>query len=273
MDKIALDLGFVQIYWYSIFILLGVVFASIVILSETRKQKINEDFMVNLIFYGVIFGLIGARLYYVAFNYNYYISHPIEIFEVWNGGLAIHGGILFGLITVYLYTKKYNAKFLKVLDIIVVGLILGQAIGRWGNFFNGEVYGKVTTIENLKHIGLPDFIINGMNIEGAYRLPLFLYESIWSLTGFFALIMIRKFYVYLKSGQLTGIYLIWYSFGRFIMEGLRDEKYALMLGNFRIAQIISILLIIIGIVMIVFCKKGARFDNLYKSKESKEINF
>ena len=134
MDRVALDLGFIQIYWYSIFIFLGVFFASMVILRETKRQHINQDFMINLIFYGVIFGLIGARLYYVLFNLDYYLKYPLEIFEVWNGGLAIHGGIIVGLLTVILYTKKYHAKTLKVLDILVVGLILGQAIGRWGNF-------------------------------------------------------------------------------------------------------------------------------------------
>ena len=273
MDRIALDLGFVQIYWYSIFIFLGIFFASLVILSECKKQKINQDFIINLIFYGVIFGLIGARLYYIAFNLNYYLANPIEIFEVWNGGLAIHGGIIFGIITIYLYTRKYNAKFLKVLDIIVVGVILGQAIGRWGNFFNGEVYGKITTLDSLKHMGLPDFIINGMHIDGAYRTPLFLYESIWNFIGFIALVVIRRVYKYLKTGQLSGIYLAWYSIGRFMIEGMRDNEYVLMIGNLKIAQVISIGLIIIGVLMIIFCKKGSRFDNLYKDKQEKEIMF
>ena len=100
MDRVALDLGFIQIYWYSVFIFLGVFFASMVILRETKRQHINQDFMINLIFYGVIFGLIGARLYYVLFNLDYYLKYPLEILEVWNGGLAIHGGIIVGLLTV-----------------------------------------------------------------------------------------------------------------------------------------------------------------------------
>ena len=270
MDRVALDLGIIQIYWYSIFIFLGVLFASIVIIRETKRQKINEDFIVNLIFYGIIFGLIGARLYYVAFNLDHYLKYTLEILEIWNGGLAIHGGILFGLLTIILYTKKYKAKTLKVLDIIVVGLILGQAIGRWGNFFNGEAYGGVTTLANLQKLGLPDFLINGMYINGAYHHPTFLYESIWNLFGFFALLIVRR-YKYLKTGQLTGTYLIWYSVGRFFIEGMRTDS--LMLGDFRVAQIVSIICIIIGIFMLIFCKKGTRFDNLYKEKEKKEILF
>ncbi len=270
MDRVALDLGFIQIYWYSIFIFIGIFFASLMILRETKKQNINEDFIINLIFYAAIFGLIGARLYYVAFNLDYYLKYPLEILEIWNGGLAIHGGILFGLLTVQLYCRKYKAKVLKVLDIVVVGLILGQAIGRWGNFFNSEAYGAVTTLENLQKLGLPDFIINGMYINGLYRQPTFLYESIWDLLGFFVLLIVRQ-YKYLKNGQLTGVYLIWYSIGRIVIEGMRTDS--LMLGNFRIAQIVSIILIIVGVLMLILCKKGTRFDNLYKDKEEKEILF
>lgn len=270
MDRVALDLGFIQIYWYSIFIFLGVFFASLVILRECKKQNINQNFIINLIFYGVIFGLIGARLYYVAFNLDYYLKYPIEILEVWNGGLAIHGGILFGLITVLIYCKKYHAKTLKVLDILVVGLILGQAIGRWGNFFNGEAYGGITTLEHLQKLGLPEFIINSMYINGAYHQPTFIYESIWTFFGFLVLLIVRK-YKYLKTGQLTGVYLIWYSLGRVIIEGMRTDS--LMLGNFRVAQLVSIILIIIGIMMLIFCKKGTRFDNLYKDEEKKDIVF
>ena len=270
MDRVALDLGFIQIYWYSIFIFLGVFLASLVILRETKKQKINEDFILNLVFYGVIFGLIGARLYYVAFNLEYYLKYPLEILEVWNGGLAIHGGILFGLLTVLIYCKKYRVKTLKVLDILVVGLILGQAIGRWGNFFNGEAYGAVTTLEHLKHLGLPQFISDGMFINGAYHKPAFLYESIWNLFGFFALLIVRR-YKYLKNGQLTGVYLIWYSIGRLFIEGMRTDS--LMLGPLRVAQLVSILCIIIGVLMLVLCKKGSRFDNLYKDEEQGKIYF
>ena len=271
MNRILLDLGFIQIYYYSIFIFLGVLFASIYIFRESKKYGINQNFMTNLIFYGILFGLLGARLYFVLFNLDYYSKNILEIFEIWNGGLAIHGGLLFGLITLIIYTKKYKINTLKVLDIVVVGLILGQAIGRWGNFFNGEVYGNITTLEHLKNMHLPDFIINGMYINGSYRIPLFLYESILNLLGFIVLIII-KHYKYLKTGVLTGIYLIWYSISRLILEGMRDTSFNLMIGNFKIAQVISVLLIIVGIIMIIKFSKGSAFDNLYNKKEN-EINF
>ena len=270
MDRIALDLGFIQIYWYSLFIFFGILVATFVILKECKHQNINEDFIVNLIFYTVIFGLIGARLYYVCFNLDYYLKYPLEILEIWNGGLAIHGGIIAGLLCVFIYCKKYNAKLLKLLDIVVVGLIIGQAIGRWGNFFNQEAYGAITTLENLQKLGIPDFIIDGMYIGGAYRQPAFLYESIWCLAGFIALLIVRH-YRYLKTGQLTGVYLIWYSVGRFFIEGMRTDS--LMLGSLKMAQVISIVGIIIGVMMLILCRKGSRFDNLYKEAEKKEITF
>lgn len=269
MGRIALDLGFIQIYWYSIFIFLGVFIASCLILLECKKQNINENFIINLIFYTVICGLIGARIYYVIFNLDYYKLYPFEILEVWNGGLAIHGGIIGGLLCMAIYCKKYNAKLLKVLDITVVGLIIGQAIGRWGNFFNQEAYGAITSLERLQGLGVPNFIINGMYIQGAYRHPAFLYESIWCLAGFIALVIIRN-YKYLKTGQLTGCYMIWYSIGRFIIEGMRTDS--LMLGPIKMAQLMSIIGIIVGFLFLLFCKKGTRFDNLYKEKEQ-EINF
>lgn len=270
MDRIALDLGFIQIYWYSIFIFLGIFFATTIILRECKKQKINEDFIVNLIFYTVIIGLIGARLYYVLFNLDYYLKYPLEIIEIWNGGMAIHGGIIAGLIFIFFYTKKYNAKLLKILDIVVVGLILGQAIGRWGNFFNGEAFGATTTLEHLQSLMIPQFIIDGMYIQGSYHEPTFLYESIWCLFGFIILLIVRN-YRYLKNGQLTGVYLVYYSLGRVIIEGIRTDS--LMLGPFRVAQVVSIIGMIVGILMLIFCRKGARFDNLYKDKEKQDIVF
>lgn len=270
MSRVALDLGFIQIYWYSICILLGVLFAGTLIIKESKKQNINEDFIINMIFYTIIFGIIGARLYYVAFNLDYYLKYPLEIIEVWNGGMAIHGGVIAGGICIYCYSKKYKVNFLKLLDISVVGLIIGQAIGRWGNFFNGEAYGGITTLANLKSLGLPDFIIDGMYIQGAYHQPTFLYESIWCLAGFILLLIVRR-YKYIKTGQVTGTYMVWYSIGRLFIEGMRTDS--LMLGPFRIAQIVSIIGIVLGVLLIIYCKKGTRFDNLYKDKEEKEIMY
>jgi phosphatidylglycerol:prolipoprotein diacylglycerol transferase len=249
MDKVALDLGPIQIYWYSIFIFIGMLVACFVIYKEAKARQINEDFLVNLTFNTIIIGIIGARVYYVIFNLSYYLNHPLEILQIWNGGLAIHGGIIAGLLFIIYYCKKHKVNLMKMLDIIVVGLIIAQAIGRWGNFFNAEAYGPVTTAEHLHSLGIPSFIINGMYILGEYRQPTFFYESVWCLVGFIAMLMVRK-YKYLKVGQLTGFYLIWYGIIRFIIEIMRTDS--LMLGPLKVAQLVSIVFIISG--MIIFIK-------------------
>ena len=247
MERVAFNIGPINIYWYSICILLGIVVALFIIFREAKKQKIDEEFLINLAFRTIILGVIGARLYYVIFNFPYYINNPLEIIQIWNGGLAIHGGIITGLIVVYFSCKKEKTDVLKMIDIIVVGVIIAQAIGRWGNFFNGEAYGGVTTLSHLKGMFLPDFIIKGMYIAGEYRQPTFLYESILCVIGFIIMIIIRKKYK-LHTGFLTGFYLIWYGCTRFIIEIMRSDS--LMLGPIKMAQIVSILFIVLGIYLI-----------------------
>ena len=246
-----INIGFISIHLYSIILLIAILSASFLIIKEGKKQGDSENFWTNLIFYTVIFGILGARIYFVLFNLDYYLNSPEEIFMIWHGGLAIHGGIINGLITILLYCYKHKKNSLKILDIIVVGLILAQAIGRWGNFFNGEAHGPETSLDSLQY--LPQFIIDGMHINGVYYIPTFLYESAWCLLGFIFLLLIRKF-LKLKPGILTSIYLIWYGLGRFCIESLRTDS--LMLMNFKIAQIISLVMIISGIILFIFSYKN-----------------
>lgn len=248
MEKVALDLGPIQIYWYSIFIFIGMLVACFLIYKEAKKRGIEEDFLVNLTFNTIIIGIIGARLYYVLFNLSYYLDNPVEIFQIWNGGLAIHGGIIAGLLFIIYYCKKHEVNLWKMLDIIVVGLIIAQAIGRWGNFFNSEAYGPITTAAHLKSLGIPQFIIDGMYILGEYRQPTFFYESVWCLFGFLAMLIIRQ-YKYLKIGQLTSFYLIWYGIIRFIIEAMRTDS--LMLGPLKMAQLVSLVFIVSGIIIFI----------------------
>ena len=259
MNRIAIDLGFIEIYWYSIFILVAIISAFIVISIESKKQKLSENILIDLVFYTIIIGILGARLYYVLFNFNYYLTNPIEIFQIWNGGLAIHGGIISSLIFIIFYSKNKKINTKKLLDILVVGLILGQAIGRWGNFFNQEAYGMITTIDNLKDFHIPEFIINGMFISGDYRQPTFLYESLWCFLGFILMIIGRKYIKNLKVGQLTCFYLIWYGLERIIVEGFRTDS--LMLGSIKVAQLISLLFIIIGITYLIKIYYNSKKDN------------
>ena len=254
------DFGFLEIKWYSFLILIAMLVAFFIISKEARKKGLDDDVLINILFYGMIIGILGARIYYVIFNLDYYLSNPLEIFMIWNGGLAIHGGIIATLIFLLLYSKKKNLNFLLMLDIIVVGVILAQSIGRWGNFFNQEAYGRTVTLDFLKNMHLPKFIINGMYIDGSYKEPTFLYESIFSFIGFINLITIRKISK-IKVGQLSGIYFIWYGLERFIIESFRADS--LMLGKIKMAQLVSIIACLCGVYLII---KISKKEELYKDK-------
>ena len=261
MNKVFLDLGFIQIKWYSICILIGITVATYLILKESQKKGISNDLIIDILFYGIIFGIIGARVYYVLFNLDYYSSNITEIIKVWNGGLAIHGGIIAGVLFLLYYCHKNKIDFLHLTDILVVGLIIAQSIGRWGNFFNGEAYGRVVSLNYLKSLHLPSFIINGMYIDYAYREPTFLYESVLSLIGFIVLILVRK-KRNIKVGTLSGIYLIWYGIERLIIESFRSDS--LMLYNIKVAQLVSIVFILIGLLIIY---KSTKNNKLYKEEK------
>ncbi len=260
MNPVALKLGNLTVTWYAIFILSGIMVAYILINKESKKYNISSSFVSNLIFWCVIFGIIGARIYYVLFNLDYYMQDPIEIIKIWNGGLAIHGGIIAGIITLVVYCKKYKINILKMTDIACVGVIIAQAIGRWGNFFNGEAHGGIVSRAFLESLHLPNFIIEGMHIGKYYYAPTYLYESILNVIGFILLIIIRKFKK-TKLGNITALYLIWYGIVRFIIESMRTDS--LLLGNMRIAQLISIIMIIIGIIMLIVTSiKCDRYKNV-----------
>ena len=258
MSRVAFSILGINIYWYSLCILLGVTIAYLLITSEAKKHNIDKDTITDLIFYALIFGIVGARIYYVIFNLDYYISNPSEILKVWSGGLAIHGGVIFGIIFIYFFAKKKKLNFIKILDIAAPAVIIAQSLGRWGNFFNQEAHGSVTTLEILQNMHLPKFIIDGMYIDGNYYYPTFLFESIWCLIGFIILMIIRK-RKDIKIGVQAGFYFIWYSLARFFIEGLRTDS--LMLFNLKVAQIVSILLIIIGIILIISSKKKDKYNS------------
>lgn len=248
MNRVAFNIFGFNVYYYSLCILLGVVVAYILITREGKKQGLPKEFISDLIFYTLIIGILGARVYYCVFNLDYYLANPSEILKIYNGGLAIHGGVIAGLIFVYFYTKKKNVSFIKILDIVAPAVIIAQSFGRWGNFFNQEAHGGITTYQNLKNMHIPEFIINGMHIEGKYYYPTFFFESIWCLIGFIILMIARK-NKNLKKGFQIGFYFIWYGIGRFFIEALRTDS--LMFFGLKIAQIVSLIGIIIGIIIIV----------------------
>lgn len=272
MNPILINLEMFQIGWYPVLIMIGVLIATILITTESNKYQINKEFVTNLIFWCVLFGIIGARAYYVLFNLDYYSQHLNETYRIWEGGLAIHGGIILAVLFMIMYCKKYKVRVLKVTDIFAVGLIVAQMIGRWGNFFNQEAHGPATTRLVLEQVKLiPKFVIDGMNILGTYYHPTFYYESVWCLFGFIILILLRAYYKYLKIGQLTAVYLIWYGIGRLFIEGLRTDS--LMFNELKVAQIVSIIAILVGIILLIIRTKGSKFENRYKEVEVSGIRF
>ena len=266
MNPEMFSIGNISVRWYSFLILVGIILAIFLAEKEAKKFKYDKDFIFDLAFWIIIFGIIGARLYYVIFNFELYKNDLLGIFKVWNGGLAIHGVIIVGLITLLVYCKIKGVKPLRVTDIAVPSLIIAQAIGRWGNFFNGEAHGPVTTLANLKELFIPQFIIDGMNIGGVYYHPTFLYESLWCVLGFIILLIVRKFYKSLKCGQLTCIYLMWYGAGRLVIESLRTDS--LMLGSLKVAQLVSIGMIVVGVLFFLYlCFNRLRKGKYYDKEE------
>lgn len=191
MNRVFLNLGQFKIYWYSVLILVGVLIGIYLILNEAKRQNIDKGLISDLCFYVIPVSIIGARLYYVIFNFSLFKDDLLSIFRIWEGGIAIYGGVLVGILFIYCYTKKKKQDTMKILDIFAPSLVLAQGIGRWGNFFNQEAYGGVTTRIFLEKMHIPNFIINNMYIEGAYHEPTFLYESLICLMIFIILMLIR----------------------------------------------------------------------------------
>ncbi len=250
MNRALFTIGKITIYYYSVIMLLAILTAIFISIKRAKKEGISS-FIEDLIFSTIIFGIIGARLYYVIFNFTLYKDDLLSILKIWEGGIAIYGAIIGGLITIIYKCKKTEKSILTTTDIIVPGLILAQAIGRWGNFFNSEAYGKSVSLVFLKKLHLPNFIIEGMYINGSYHHPTFLYESLWCLIGFMLIMIIIKI-TKNKKGVATYTYFIWYGIGRYLIEGLRTDS--LYLGSIRISQLVSIALIIIGIIGLILKK-------------------
>ena len=233
MDRVAFTLFGIDIMWYGILIATGMVLAVLIALREAKRLGISEDDILNLAMIAIPSGLIGARAYYVIFNWSYYAGDISEILNFRGGGLAIHGGLIGGILAGLIYVKVKNINFFKLADCVVLGIPLAQAIGRWGNFLNKEAHGGPTDLPW------------GIMVDGIKVHPTFLYESIWDLGVFLFLFIFRKKQKY--QGQILVDYIILYSIGRFFIEGLRTDS--LMLGPLRMAQVISLACIILGVIL------------------------
>lgn len=231
MNPVAFELFGIEVAWYGILISIGVIVGTILALKEAERLGIKEDTLIDFLLYAIPIALIGARIYYVIFTWDYYRDNLKEILHFRGGGLAIHGGIIAAIIVAIVFTRKRKVDFWKIADSCAPSLILGQAIGRWGNYINQEAYGGPTD--------LPwGIMINGQKVH-----PTFLYESIGNFVVFLFLLWYRRNKSKV-SGEIFLLYLMLYSAIRFFVEGLRTDS--LMMGPIRVAQLVSIIGIVIS---------------------------
>ena len=243
-SRILLSIGNVHITWYAVLILIGALIAYALSERMMRKQgyqsNVLEDFFVPML----VVGILGARIYYVIFAWkDIYANDWIRIFYIWEGGLAIHGGLLAGIAfgAWYFHRRKINA--LRVMDAVFPNVLIAQALGRWGNFVNQEAFGSI--VSPSYYNGWPSFIKEQMLINGAYRQPTFLYESIANIIGFLLITFVYRRFGRRKRGDLAWAYFAWYGVVRFVIESMRTD--ALMAGDLRVAQLVSVMFMIVGI--------------------------
>lgn len=263
IDPVAIHIGSIKIHWYGIIIAIAFVSATLIAQWRMKKEALNPEHVTNMLLIILPVSIIGARLYYVIFEWHRYHDNILSILAVWEGGLAIHGGLISGALAGIWYAKKHGLPYLKVADIVAPGVILGQAIGRWGNFVNQEAYGGPVSETFMSYF--PLFIQQQMYIQGQFVHPTFLYESGWNILVFAFLIVVstrKKF-----EGQIAFMYLGLYSIGRMVIEGLRTDS--LMLGAVKVAQMMSFSLIIISIVALIVLHKKQKplIQSQIQSKE------
>ena len=251
LNRVAFSVFGFDIYWYALIIATGIVLAYLYAVYEGKRQGIKSDVFSDVLLVGLPSAIVCARAYYVFSKWDYYSRNISEIFNLRGGGIAIYGAVIGALVSVLIYCRIKKQNFLKLADIGSVGLLIGQALGRWGNFVNVEAYGSET--ESFLRMG----IIPSGSSEMIFVHPTFLYESLWNLAGFiiFSVLMHKK----KKDGQILWGYIFWYGLGRFFIEGLRTDS--LMLGDMRISQLVAAISVIVGGGLSIYYYLKARKDD------------
>ncbi|HOD60860.1 MAG TPA: prolipoprotein diacylglyceryl transferase [Bacilli bacterium] len=269
IDPVAFEIGNLEVRWYGILIVIGVLLALFMGLQEGKRMGIDEDFIYTGLIICLPLAMIGARLWYVLFNLDSFDSFA-EVIGLKGGfsGLAIQGGVIVAIVFVLVYCYKKKVSPYKVFDLLAPGLLIGQIVGRWGNFCNHELYGQMVDNVDLFQKIFPKFITNNMYISGGYLLPgltegyyhpMFLYESGLNFIGLIMIFILRRKAKRLESGDFLGFYLIWYGIVRTITESFRHEGEVLLIGNIRVSFVMSIVFIIAGILFLVLKRiKGKR---------------
>lgn len=242
-DRVAFSLFGKDIYWYGVIIMLGIVAAFVHALVRAKQEGVKSDDILDVGIFTVLFGVIGARLYYVVTTLDtHQYKSFIDVIAVWEGGLAIYGGIIAGTVAIVLTCLYKKINPLKVTDCIAPGVGLAQAMGRWGNFMNGEAYGYEVAEDSLLYPFRMGLISDYTSSEMKYYHPTFLYESLWNILGFVLITLLyrkKKF-----NGQITLMYFTWYGFGRMFIEGLRTDS--LYVGPLRISQVVGLICFVAG---------------------------
>lgn len=264
----AFNLFGLSVYWYGIILTSGIVLGTLLACYIAKKEKIDPEIMTDFVLYDVLFALLGARIYFVIFNnWEYYKANPMQILNIRQGGIAIYGAVITSIIVAIIYTRRKKVSFFHFADIATYGLILGQAIGRYGNFFNKEAFGGYTNnlfaMAILKSEAKPPITEDVLNHVTTFSQfgaaeyiqvhPTFFYESTWNFMLLILLLFYRK---HRKAhGEIFCLYLIGYGIGRFWIEGLRTDQLLLWITNIPVSQVVAIISIIMGIIGIIFCRK------------------
>lgn len=247
IDPVAVTIFGLSIYWYGIIIACGFLVGIIIATYESKRSQLNSDIIVDVVLIGTPSAIIGARLYYVFFNWSYYKNNLSEVFSIRSGGLAIYGAIIAALISTVIYCKIKKINVWKVFDVCAPGLIIAQSIGRWGNFVNREAYGRETTLPWRMEI------FDAASQSRIAVHPTFLYESLWNLVGFLIIMFCRK--KKKVDGEVFLLYAFWYGLGRAWIEGLRTDS--LYFGSFRISQVLAILSVLVAGGILAFLRKNS----------------
>ncbi len=287
INKFLFQAGNFKVAWYGIIITIGIVLAVLYTIKRGKQEGFTTDDVLDYAIWVVLFGILGARLYYVAMTWGRYESF-LDVFAIWNGGLAIYGGLITGALTIMVISYKKQKSVLKFLDMVTPGVMIAQALGRWGNFFNAEAYGSILkyeflgkTFETSRFAGqaIP-WIMTIENVNGSalyYAHPTFLYESLWNILGFILLNIRYKNKKF--DGQILFSYIVWYGFGRMFIEGFRTDS--LYLGNVRISQLLAVGCVIFGIMFYHLLRKKAKpvlaaeqdaqeYESLFSDKPAKK---
>lgn len=257
-DPIAFTAFGLEVRWYGVLIASALLIGLLIAIKRASKYGIDPDIILDFFLYMTPAIIVGARLYYVIFSYDYYVAHPEEILATWHGGLAIHGGIIAGVIVAIILCRVKKISFFALADVVIPALPLGQAIGRWGNFINQEAYGSQTDLPWA--ITVNDAALGIIKVH-----PTFLYESVWNVL-LFGFLFFYEDRIKKVDGELLFVYLGLYSVGRFFIEGLRTDS--LMFMGLRTAQLISFALFVVGIGGLWYLRKNKdRFTNSLKENK------